>query len=93
MRADVLIGEHLAAGAEDADFELIQGKDPVIAIGDIGQFADRDFVHRLAPSLPLSLDSRRAMKPDRHVEHVEVGGANHAAGGDYRFGRRHRTAA
>ena len=29
------------------------------------------------------------MKPDRHVEHVEIGGADHGAGRHHRFGRRH----
>src|SRR5262249_5816946 len=36
---DVFIGKHFRAGAKDADFEFIDGEDPIIAIGDIGQFA------------------------------------------------------
>ena len=51
MRADILIGQHLAAGAEDADFDLIQRKDPIIPIGDIGQLADR------TPSIVIVISS------------------------------------
>src|ERR1700688_4242113 len=45
MRTDVLVGQHFAAGAEDADFKLFHRENPIIAIGDIGQLAYRDFVH------------------------------------------------
>jgi hypothetical protein len=45
MRSDVLIGQHFAAGAEDADFEVFKGKDSIIPIGNIGQLANRDLVH------------------------------------------------
>ena len=50
MRTDVLVGQHLAAGAENADLDLVQDENPVVAVGDIGQLAHRDFVHRLSPS-------------------------------------------
>ncbi len=46
MRADVLVGQHLAAGAENADFEVFQGENPIVPIGNVGQFADHDFVRR-----------------------------------------------
>src|ERR1700733_2347238 len=39
-----------------------------------------------------SLDTRRAMKPDRHIEHIEVGGADQSARRHHRFGRRHGAA-
>ena len=45
MRAHVLVGEHLAAVAEDADFELIHRENPIIAVGDIAQLAYCDFLH------------------------------------------------
>src|SRR5579883_1243180 len=42
----------------------------------------------MAPS--CSFDSRWTMKPDRHVEHVEIGGTDHAASGDDSFGCSYR---
>src|ERR1700720_3677021 len=100
VRANVLIGKHLTASAKDADLELVDSEDSVIAIGDVSQFANFHFLH---PNLRLKfsprrsrfgsllLDPRRSMKPDRHVEHVEIRGANHAARGHDRFGCGHRT--
>jgi hypothetical protein len=38
MRTDILVGEHFAAGAKNPDFDLIEGENAVIAVGDIGQF-------------------------------------------------------
>src|SRR5580704_8733742 len=54
MGTDVFVGQHLAAGAEDADFELFHGKDAVVAIGDVSELAYCDFVHLLplAYSIP-----------------------------------------
>src|SRR5271168_3077290 len=82
MRTDILIGQHLAADAENADFERFEREDPIIPVCDIGQLANRDFFHRKSPLF----DPRRPVEPDRHVEHVEVGGANEAAGGHDRLG-------
>src|SRR5262249_41420386 len=45
VRADVLIGQHLAAGAEDADFKLLHGEDLVIAVGDVVELAYCDLFH------------------------------------------------
>src|SRR5271154_3331528 len=47
VRTDILIGQHLAAGAENADFERFKRENPVIPICDIGQLANRDFFHRI----------------------------------------------
>src|SRR5579863_4555371 len=46
MRAGILVGQHLAAGAEDADFEFVDGEDPIVAVRNVGELADRDFIHR-----------------------------------------------
>src|SRR5208282_1761502 len=46
MWADVLVGQHFAAGAEDADFDLFKRENPIIPIGNIGQLANCDFLHR-----------------------------------------------
>src|SRR5579862_2751452 len=45
MGTYVLVSEHFAAVAEDADFELVHGENPIIAIGDIAQLAYCDFLH------------------------------------------------
>src|SRR3984957_12818136 len=55
VRADVFVGQHLAAGAEDADFELFHGKDPIVAIGDVSQLGYRDFVHCTCPYFSWSM--------------------------------------
>src|SRR5579885_441972 len=53
VRTDVFVGQHLAASAEDADFEIIEGKNAVIAVGDIAQLPDCNFLHRHPPSVLL----------------------------------------
>src|SRR5271167_1716095 len=53
MRTDILIGQHLAADAENADFERFERENPTIPVCDIGQLANRDFFHRvLRHSIP-----------------------------------------
>jgi hypothetical protein len=55
MRTDILIGQHLAADAENADFERFERENPIIPVCDIAQLANRDFFHRiLRHSIPDS---------------------------------------
>src|SRR5579862_1979270 len=65
MRADVFVGQHFAAGAEDAHFELLDRKDPIIAIGDICQLAHCDFVHCTSPSAIQSPAGDETRSPRR----------------------------
>jgi hypothetical protein len=40
MRTDILIGEHVAAGAKDPDLDVVEGEYPVIAIGNVSQLGN-----------------------------------------------------
>src|SRR5271166_374889 len=58
VRATVLVGDEPFAEPEDADFELADSDDAIVAIGQFAAGPDHDLTHYLSPVTAGSLGAR-----------------------------------
>src|SRR6516165_2096290 len=58
--ANVFVSQNFAAGAKDADLELVDCKYPIVAVGDVGQFANLHLLHPRSPFQVIPFKSCRS---------------------------------